>query len=60
MKETKEASSVKDTANGDESRNPDGTFKKGGGGSHAAEKDDTVSLPGPSAIRTCIRLLSVQ
>ena len=53
MKDSKEPSpAVKDTANGNESRNPDGTFKKGSpeaaqaghvGGLHAAGKEDTVS-----------------
>lgn len=52
MKDSKEPSPVKDTPNGNDSRNPDGTFKKGSaeaaqaghlGGLHAAGKEDEVS-----------------
>lgn len=52
MKDSKESSPVNSTPHGNESRNPDGTFKKGSaeaaqaghlGGLHAAGKEDTVS-----------------
>lgn len=60
MKDSKEPSPVKVTPNGDDSRNADGTFKKGSaaaaqaghlGGLHAAGKEDTVSRTDRSAVR---------